>query len=230
MKKFLLLLLPFFLLSFDKPKEKIYLVALTTKFGTITLRLYNETPKHRDNFLKLTREGFYNGTLFHRVIKDFMIQGGDPESKNAKPGQMLGNGDVGYRIPAEFNTNLFHKKGALAAARDNNPEKASSGCQFYIVQGKKFTDADLDNMESKMKVKFSPAQREAYKMIGGAPHLDMGYTVYGEVVSGLEHVDEIANVKTGPADRPVEDVVIQSMVELKPMSLKAFQKKYGSKK
>lgn len=230
MKKFLLLLLPFFLLSLDKPKEKIYLVALTTKFGTITLRLYNETPKHRDNFLKLTREGFYNGTLFHRVIKDFMIQGGDPESKNAKPGQMLGNGDVGYRIPAEFNTNLFHKKGALAAARDNNPEKASSGCQFYIVQGKKFTDADLDNMESKMKVKFSPAQREAYKMIGGAPHLDMGYTVYGEVVSGLEHVDEIANVKTGPADRPVEDVVIQSIVELKPMSLKAFQKKYGSKK
>lgn len=230
MKKFFLLLLPLFLLSFDKPKEKIYLVSLTTKFGTITLRLYNETPKHRDNFLKLTRESFYNGTLFHRVIKDFMIQGGDPESKNAKPGQMLGNGDVGYRIPAEFNTNLFHKKGALAAARDNNPEKASSGCQFYIVQGKKLTDADLDNMESKMKIKFSPAQREVYKQIGGTPHLDMGYTVYGEVVSGLEFIDDIASVKTGPGDRPIEDVVIQSLIELKPMSLKAFQKKYGGGK
>jgi peptidyl-prolyl cis-trans isomerase B (cyclophilin B) len=230
MKKFLLFLLPLFLFSFDKPKEKVYLVALTTKFGVITLRLYNETPKHRDNFLKLTREGFYNGTLFHRVIKDFMIQGGDPESKNAKPDQALGNGDVGYRIPAEFNTNLFHKKGALAAARDNNPEKASSGCQFYIVQGKKFTDADLDNLEQKMKVKLSAAQREAYKTIGGTPHLDRNYTVYGEVVSGLEHVDEIAAVKTGAGDRPLEDVVIQSMVELKALSMKAFQKKYNTTK
>lgn len=230
MKKFLLFLLPLFLFSFDKPKEKVYLVALTTKFGVITLRLYNETPKHRDNFLKLTREGFYNGTLFHRVIKDFMIQGGDPDSKNAKPDQALGNGDVGYRIPAEFNTNLFHKKGALAAARDNNPEKASSGCQFYIVQGKKFTDADLDNLEQKMKVKLSAAQREAYKAIGGTPHLDRNYTVYGEVVSGLEHVDEIAAVKTGAGDRPLEDVVIQSMVELKALSLKAFQKKYNTTK
>jgi peptidyl-prolyl cis-trans isomerase B (cyclophilin B) len=203
---------------------------MQTKFGIITLRLYNETPKHRDNFLKLVREGFYKGTLFHRVIKDFMIQGGDPDSKNAKAGQALGNGDVGYRIPAEFNTNLFHKKGALAAARDNNPEKASSGCQFYIVQGKKFTDADLDNMESKMKVKFSPAQREAYKQIGGTPHLDMNYTVYGEVLTGLNIVDSIAAVKTGAFDRPVEDVVIQNVTELKPLSLKVFQKKYGQRK
>ncbi len=227
MKKILLLLIPVFLLSFDKPKEKIYIVSMTTKFGAINLRLYNETPKHRDNFLKLVREGFYNGTLFHRVIKNFMIQGGDPDSKNAKPGQALGNGDVGYRVPAEFNTNLFHKKGALAAARDNNAEKASSGCQFYIVQGKKLTDAEIDAFESKLKIKFSPAQREAYKQIGGTPHLDMNYTVYGEVLIGLNVVDSIASVKTGAYDRPVDDVVIQMLSDLKPMSEKAFQKKYG---
>jgi peptidyl-prolyl cis-trans isomerase B (cyclophilin B) len=230
MKKILFLLLPFFFLSFDKPKEKIHLVALKTKYGTITMRLFNETPKHRDNFLKLTREGFYNGILFHRVIKNFMIQGGDPGSKDAKPGQALGNGDVGYKIPAEFNTNLFHKKGALAAARDNNPEKASSGCQFYIVQGKKLTDAEIDGFESKLKIKFTPAQREAYRQLGGTPHLDMNYTVYGEVIDGLHVIDSIASVKTGANDRPVEDVAIESMTELKALSLKAFNKKYQAAK
>ncbi len=230
MKKFILLLMPLFLLSFNKPQEKIYTATMVTSMGTIKLRLYNETPKHRDNFLKLIRERFYDGTLFHRVIKNFMIQGGDPDSKNAKPGQMLGNGDLGYRIPAEFNTNLFHKRGALAAARDSNPEKESSACQFYIVQGKKYSDVELDDLEKKLKVKFSSAQREAYKMIGGTPPLDLSYTVYGEVLSGMNIVDSIANVKTDKYDRPLNDVVITTVTQLKPLSIKKFERIYGKKK
>ena len=196
-----------------------------TTLGVVKFKLYNETPQHRDNFLKLVNQKFYDSLLFHRVIKDFMIQGGDPESKNAKPGVMLGNGDVGYRVPAEFNSNLFHKKGALAAARDNNPEKASSGCQFYIVHGKKFTDDDLNRMESQTKRTLPAEQREFYKTIGGTPHLDMGYTVYGEVIEGLDVIDKIAAVKTAPGDRPVEDVRITYMKELKPMKVKNRSKR-----
>ena len=217
--KYLFIIVAFLILSF-KPKEKVHTVELNTKYGTIKLKLYNETPKHRDNFLKLTNEKFYAGVLFHRVIKDFMIQAGDPDSKNAKPGIMLGSGDVGYTIPAEFNEKFYHKKGVLAAARDNNPTKASSGCQFYIVEGRKFTDDELNNLEKQMKRTFTPEQREVYKTIGGTPHLDMGYTVFGEVISGLNFVDSIANVKTGVGDRPLEEIKINYIKEGKMMKVK----------
>ena len=217
--KYLFIIVAFLILSF-KPKEKVHTVELNTKYGTIKLKLYNETPKHRDNFLKLTNEKFYDGVLFHRVIKDFMVQAGDPDSKNAKPGVMLGSGDVGYTIPAEFNEKFYHKKGVLAAARDNNPTKASSGCQFYIVEGRKFTDDELNNLEKQMKRTFTPEQREVYKTIGGTPHLDMGYTVFGEVISGLNFVDSIANVKTGVGDRPLEEIKINYIKEGKMMKVK----------
>ncbi len=181
-------------------------VKVTTDSGVIVIRLYDKTPKHRDNFVKLANEHFFDSLLFHRVINGFMIQGGDPMSKNAMPGMMLGSGDVGYTVPAEFDTSLFHKKGALAAARTDNPEKASSGCQFYIVQGKKYTDADLNLLELQMGIKFSPAKRNAYKNLGGTPFLDMNYTVFGEVESGLDVIDKIASVPTVPGDRPAGDV------------------------
>ncbi len=185
-------------------KERI--VEITTEFGTIKIKLYNETPKHRDNFIKLASEGFYNDLLFHRIISGFMIQGGDPESKGAAPEKRLGSGDVGYKVPAEFNDSLYHKKGALCAARDGNAEKASSGCQFYIVQGKTFTDEELNAMEARSGVKYSAKQREDYKILGGTPQLDKNYTVYGEVIEGLDVLDKIAAVKIQPGDRPVTDV------------------------
>ncbi len=181
-------------------------VKITTDSGVIIVRLYDKTPKHRDNFIRLANEHFFDSLIFHRVINGFMIQGGDPSSKNAPPGVMLGSGDVGYTIPAEFDTSLFHKKGALAAARTNNPERASSGCQFYIVQGKQYTDADLNMLELQMGIKFSPLKRKMYKTIGGTPFLDMNYTVFGEVESGLEIIDKIASVPTAPGDRPLGDV------------------------
>ena len=172
----------------------------------MVVRLYNKTPKHRDNFIKLVNEHFYDSLLFHRVISNFMIQGGDPNSKNAQPGEMLGMGDVGYKVPAEFDSALFHKRGALCAARDGNPEKASSGCQFYIVQGKPVSEPELDNISLRNGFKYTPAQRMTYKMNGGTPFLDNNYTVFGEVESGIEVVDKIAAVQKGPADRPVADV------------------------
>lgn len=181
-------------------------VKITTDFGVMVLRLYDKTPLHRDNFIKLANEHFFDSLLFHRVIQGFMIQGGDPQSKYAQPGQQLGMGDVGYTIPAEFDTSLFHKKGALAAARTPNPAKASSGCQFYIVQGTVLTDADLNNMEMGKGIKYSAKQRNIYKTIGGTPFLDQDYTVFGEVESGLEVVDKIAAVPKGGADRPIGDV------------------------
>ena len=181
-------------------------VKITTDSGVMVIRLYDKTPKHRDNFIKLASTHFFDSLLFHRVINGFMIQGGDPQSKNAPAGTMLGNGDVGYTIPAEFDTSLFHKKGALAAARTDNPEKASSGCQFYIVQGKKYSDADLNMMEMQSGIKFSPAKRNIYKTIGGTPFLDMNYTVFGEVESGLEVIDKIAAVPGDGANRPLVDV------------------------
>jgi len=202
-----------------RPKHQY--VRITTSYGTCIIRLYNETPKHRDNFIKLAKKGFYNGTLFHRVIQNFMIQGGDPDSKDplkAKPGAELGNGDVGYTVPAEFRDSLFHKRGVLAAARDDNPAKASSGCQFYIVEGKRFTDGKLDTLEqTRLKGRKIPAwQREYYKSVGGAPHLDQNYTVYGEVVSGIDMVDRIAAVKKDKRDRPVDDI---------PMTVELLSKK-----
>lgn len=242
--------------------EKRTLVKLETTMGNITVALYNETPKHRDNFIKLVKEGVYDSTLFHRVIKQFMIQAGDPDSKNASDTAMLGSGDVGYTIPAEFNPKFFHKKGVLAAARqgdDVNLEKASSGCQFYIVTGRKFTEPQLLGMENKIneqreealfdslarqhmkeiykmrkagdnagllelqdtleaqareladkeeKFRFTPEQIKAYSTIGGAPHLDGSYTVFGEVTEGMEVVDNIEIAKTNRADRPIENIRI----------------------
>lgn len=236
----------------------------TTK-GTIVVKLYAETPLHRDNFVKLVESGFYNGVLFHRVIRDFMIQAGDPASRKAKKNQMLGSGDMPYTIPAEIvYPKYFHKRGALAAARqpdDINPEKASSGAQFYLVQGKIFTDAQLDTLELKAKNKllqqsveaavesftknaleksmkfsekrmsqirdsiqaevlkiieaekhyvFTVEQRESYKTTGGTPHLDGNYTVFGEVIKGMEVVSNISVVKTDKHDRPIDNVRILS--------------------
>lgn len=248
--------------SNNMENEKRTLVKLETTMGDITVALYNETPKHRDNFIKLVKEGIYDSTLFHRVIKQFMIQAGDPDSKNASDTAMLGNGDVGYTIPAEFNPKFFHKKGVLAAARqgdDVNPQKASSGCQFYIVTGRKFTEPQLLGMENKIndqreeaifdtlahqhmkeiykmrkagdnagllelqdsleaqareladkeeKFRFTPEQIKAYSTVGGAPHLDGSYTVFGEVVDGMEAVDKIEIAKTNRADRPVDNIRI----------------------
>lgn len=185
------------------------MVKISTAHGDIVLKLYNETPQHRDNFLKLAEEGFYDGTLFHRVINGFMIQGGDPDSRDAAPDQMVGSGGPGYQIPAEIVEGLIHGKGALAAARQGdqmNPERKSSGSQFYIVQGKVFTPEELDQMELQMGKNLTPQQRQTYTTIGGTPHLDNAYTVFGEVVEGLEVLDKIAATPTGVADRPVEDI------------------------
>jgi cyclophilin family peptidyl-prolyl cis-trans isomerase len=230
MKQFLSLLFVFVTVAAFASKPKHDFVRVKSDRGECIIMLYNQTPKHHDNFLKLAKEGFYNGTLFHRVIKEFMIQGGDPDSKTAKPGQALGEGDLGYRVDAEFRDSLFHKKGVLAAARDNNPEKASSASQFYIVQGKKWTDETLDQLEqNRMQGRQIPAwQREIYKTVGGTPHLDQNYTVYGEVVKGLEMVDAIAAVKTGSADRPVDDVKMEIDV-LKKREARKLEKSLGLK-
>jgi len=190
--------------STDANKDTVVLIS--TNKGDIKVKLYNDTPKHKENFIKIINDGTLEGTLFHRVIKGFMIQGGDPNSKNAGPDDRLGSGSLGYRVDAEFNTKYIHKKGALAAARDNNPAKASSSCQFYLVQGKPASDAELNNIENTNGFKYTPEQRETYKTIGGAPFLDQGYTVFGEIVEGLEIVDAICAVETKPGDRPVEDV------------------------
>jgi peptidyl-prolyl cis-trans isomerase B (cyclophilin B) len=199
-----------------RKKDRKRDVLFETNYGNIVLRLSDSTPLHRDNFLKLVKTGYYDSVLFHRVIKNFMIQGGDPDSRHALPGQPLGNGGPGYTIPAEFRMSLFHKKGVLAAAREGDnvsPMKASSASQFYIVQGKKFSDAGLDSVETfRLKGRKIPIdQREVYKTIGGTPHLDQNYTVFGEVVSGLDVVDKIASVQTSKGedkDRPIEDVRI----------------------
>lgn len=238
------------------------LVRLETTQGNITLKLYDETPKHRDNFIKLVKDGVYDSTLFHRVIRNFMIQAGDPQSKTASDTAMLGNGDVGYTVPAEFNPKFFHKRGVLAAARQGdevNPDRESSGCQFYIVTGRKFSEAQLINLENQMNearvesvfqelarkhmkeiyklrragdndgllelqdtleaqaraqagkepaLKFTKEQIQAYTTVGGAPHLDGAYTIFGEVVEGMDVVEKIGNAKTGRADRPVVDIRI----------------------
>ncbi|MBC7722056.1 MAG: peptidylprolyl isomerase [Pedobacter sp.] len=193
------------------PKEQ--LVEITTSFGVMVAKLYNQTPLHRDNFIKLIKQGFYDSLLFHRVIKDFMIQGGDPTSKYAADTFKVGGGAApGEKISAEIMPSIYHKKGALAAARDGNPAKASSTCQFYIVQGKKSDSAQLQAIYDK-RVKaanpafqFSPIQKEVYERIGGTPQLDQSYTVFGEVITGLDVVDKIAAVTTKPGDRPVENV------------------------
>jgi cyclophilin family peptidyl-prolyl cis-trans isomerase len=211
----------FFLVSFSlfAQKNTETVVVFQTTKGVIKVKLYNETFMHKENFIKLVSEGFYNGVLFHRVIKDFMIQAGDPESKDAKPGVQLGNGGPDYTIPAEFYAPLYHKKGALAAARsgDNvNPNRESSGSQFYIVQGKKFTLAQLEAMESSKKhIPFTEEQKIAYTTVGGTPHLDYAYTVFGEVIEGLEVVDAIALSSTDEMNRPLQNIAILKAYILK---------------
>lgn len=238
------------------------LVRLETTEGNITVKLYDETPKHRDNFIKLAKEGVYDSTLFHRVIKNFMIQAGDPQSKTASDTATLGSGDVGYTLPAEINPKFFHKRGVLAAARlgdEVNPNRESSGCQFYIVTGRKFSEAQMINMENQMNearlenifnelarkhmkeiykmrkandtegllelqdsleaqarakvakepaLKYTKEQISAYTTIGGAPHLDGAYTIFGEVTEGMDIVDKIEKVKTNRGDRPEKDIRI----------------------
>ena len=210
---FTFLLLAFSLQSYAQTGNRK--IKLNTPHGKMIILLYDETPKHRDNFIKLVKQKFYDSLLFHRVINNFMIQGGDPTSKKALPGDTtLGEGDVGYTIPAEFNMKLFHKKGVIAAARDNNPEKASSGCQFYIVQGKTFTDSGLNVVEARrLKHKIPGDQREVYKTIGGTPHLDRGYTVFGEVIKGMEVIDKIAAEPTNKKDRPLKDMRMKIRVK-----------------
>lgn len=190
-------------------------VELVTSKGTIVIRLSDSTPLHRDNFLRLVQQHYYDSILFHRVINQFMVQAGDPESKRAKAGQQLGEGGPGFTVPAEFRASLFHKKGVIAAARtsdDINPMKASSGSQFYLVQGKVFTEAGLDSVENfRLRRKLPPAHREVYKTTGGTPHLDQNYTVFGEVISGLSVIDSIAAVPTSGrmgGDRPLQDIRI----------------------
>ena len=193
-------------------------VEISTTKGVIVIRLSDSTPQHRDNFLRLAKSGFYDSLLFHRVIRNFMIQTGEPDSKYGHPGKPLsqgGSGGPGYTIPAEFRPTLFHKRGALGAARtgdDVNPTRASSGSQWYIVQGRQFTDAGLDSVEKfRLKGRKIPEdERSVYRQLGGAPHLDQQYTVFGEVVRGMDVVDSIAAVKTSgpPLDRPVAEVRI----------------------
>ncbi len=206
-------------------KNKEQKVLIETTEGKVIVKLYNETPLHRDNFIRLVKSDFYNGVLFHRVINEFMVQGGDPDSKNADANARLGAGDVGYTIPAEFRTPaIYHKKGALAAARqgDNvNPEKASSGCQFYIVTGRKFTEEQLNQIEQNNIMRYGHANDSTYKLsneardyyqtTGGTPHLDGNYTVYGEVIEGMEIVEKISKTETGMGDRPTKDIRIVKM-------------------
>jgi cyclophilin family peptidyl-prolyl cis-trans isomerase len=262
-----------FLLAACTSKPKETLVNITTPYGDIIVKLYDSTTKHKDNFIRLANAGYFNGTLFHRVIQKFMIQGGDPSSRNAKPGALLGDGDTNYTVPFEYISSYLHKRGAFAAARegdDVNPLKASSASQFYIVQGKVFTNDELDAVELKVErrtkqyimmdllkkegkedelnafrqmvdsrdtsnirlfiekyrnaveaqylrtkpFKITDEQRRVYTTIGGTPHLDGAYTVFGEVVSGMEIVDKIAAVKTDTNDRPVTDI---------PMTIKVLK-------
>ena len=201
----------------DTPKGGTKVLMETTE-GPIVLLLYDETPIHRDNFLKLVESGTYNELLFHRVIERFMIQAGDPKSREAQPGQPLGDGTLGYTLPAEIVPHLFHKRGALCAARqgdDVNPKRESSASQFYIVQGMVFDETQLNKLSERFHKKFSPEQVKAYTTIGGAPHLDGDYTVFGEVLDGMEVVDRIANAKRDGNDRPIKDIRIINTQVLK---------------
>ena len=221
MKRFLwtLLFLLAGVLCLDSCRQKEVRVVLETTMGNIELKLYDATPLHRDNFRSLVREGAFDSLLFHRVIRDFMIQGGDPDSKYAAPGMLLGEGDKPYTVPAEFRLEqgIFHRRGVLAAARegdDVNPEQRSSAMQFYIVWGKVFDDESLARVQERLdsrtggRVKIAPEMAEVYKTVGGTPHLDGQYTVFGEVTSGLDVVDAIQQVPTDPNDRPLTDVRI----------------------
>lgn len=234
MKSILSIILSLFILVSYAQNPKHYYVEIKTSQGNLIVQLLNETPQHRDNFKKLVEEKYYDGLLFHRVINNFMIQTGDPDSRYATINSVLGSGGPDYKIPAEIRENVFHVKGALGAARDNNPEKSSSGSQFYIVQGRKFTSAGLDSLEvHRMKgVKFSDAQREAYMKTGGAPHLDGSYTVFGRTISGLEAVDKIAAVGTDERDRPFYNEVlnVRLLNKLEAVNIERSQKGLEPKK
>lgn len=254
MKKilFFLLLLPALCgaQSADKHKNRDYLVTLTTNFGVMHIILYDQTPLHKANFIKLVDQHFYDSLLFHRVIKQFMIQGGDPNSRTVQATTQLGSGSVGHTIPAEFVPTLFHKKGALAAARDNNPAKASSGSQFYIVQGRVWDDAGLATQLERIKSLNghlpTEAQKQVYQTLGGSPHLDGNYTVFGEVLPppltlsrkekralaalnnplmGVAVVDSIASQPRNPSDRPLKDV--RMMMTGKWVKKKRITKQFG---
>lgn len=211
----LVFILGILLFSVGCNTETERIAEIETTLGTIKVRLFNTTPKHRDNFIKLAEEGFYNRTLFHRVIDGFMIQGGDPDSRSAGMGQTLGNGGPGYNLDAEIGA--LHFRGRLAAARkpDNiNPKRESSGSQFYIVQGRPFTDQELDQIDQQGKLNYSSEERAKYKSIGGTPFLDGAYTVFGEVVEGMDVVDKIAKAQKDPLDRPKDDIFMKvRMVE-----------------
>ena len=222
MKKIILSLFASLLFTGATPalaQEVETLVLIETSKGKIKVKLYNETPLHRDNFIKLVKEGTYDGLLFHRIIKQFMVQGGDVTSKDSPPEEHLGDGDMGYTIPAEFvYPRYFHKRGALCAARNDdeeNPTKASSGSQFYIVTGKHFTSMELDKKEKEENITFTPEQRKAYMIEGGAPHLDNEYTVFGEVVKGIKVADKIQFVLTNEEDRPLKNIIIERMTIVK---------------
>ena len=204
MKKLILPILIFLMAFAACDTDKNTYALIETDQGNIKVLLYDDTPLHKANFIKLANEGFYDDLLFHRIIKGFMMQGGDPDSRGADPDRRLGGGGPGYQVPAEFGH--LHYKGALAAARNGNPEKKSSGSQFYIVQGAPQQEAALDNMQRQKNIVFSEAQRTKYLEVGGTPQLDMDYTVFGEVVEGLEVVDKICSLPTKPGDRPVEDI------------------------
>lgn len=207
MKKLCCIFLLLFV-SVIKLSAQTYKAKISTNYGNITVVLFDETPKHRDNFIKLVKEKFYDSLLFHRVIKGFVIQGGDPTSKNASDTAMLGEGDLGYTIPAEFDTAIFHKRGMLAQARDDNPQKASSACQFYIVQGKIADDSSFAKAKRRTGSEIPESHKQVYRTVGGIPWLDMGYTIYGEVIKGMDVVDKIASVKTDKNDRPLKPVRI----------------------
>ena len=212
----------------QKKSKKDYLVTLNTKYGTMHLVLFDDAPLHKANFIKLVEQKFYDSLLFHRIIDGFMIQCGDPESKTAKPNQRLGNGGGNMeRIPFEFKPNHIHRKGALAAARDNNPEKKSSACQFYIVQGKKRTDEEVTAAAQRNGMNYTTQQRADYMILGGAPHLDNGYTVFGEAIDNLDLIDTIAKQPKDSADRPKEDIKMSMTV--KKMRKKKITKKFGYK-
>ena len=200
--------LTFSLLAYSQDRVK---VKISTKYGDMVAELYDETPIHRDNFIKLVKDGFYDGTLFHRVIPGFMIQGGDPSSIDSNPNLRTGNGGPGYTLPAELNPQFFHKKGALAAARMSdaiNPKKESSGSQFYIVEGQVYDDTSINLMAQRMGTEFSSAQKIAYTTIGGTPQLDANYTVFGELVEGLDVISKISNVSRDKNNLPKEKVIM----------------------
>ena len=228
MKKYFVLFALLTVTVLAKAQRKDYLVTLNTTKGTAHMVLYDETPLHKANFIKLVKTHFYDSLMFHRVIEKFMIQGGDPNSKSAKKGARLGSGGGNLeRIPFEFTSTRVHKKGALAAARDNNPEKKSSACQFYIVQGRKLSDDEVSKVEKSNNITYTNQQRADYVAVGGTPSLDNKYTVFGELVDNIQLVDEIAKVEKDESDRPVED--IRMTMTVKKLRKKKITRLYGYK-